>query len=194
MAGKRNCAAMSTLLDALLVALYLQIPIVFGGVWHMVAVKKHWLAALCVPIAEPLFGRNKTWRGLLLVPLLTAVGALLLWPLEWLQQSLLGHSVLETHSLVLVGIAGGLGYVLAELPNSWVKRRLGIGPGETPRRGRLFFLAMDQIDSGIGAALAYMLYPGIHWITAAAYVVSFPLVALAVKRLLFLAQLKSSPA
>ena len=62
---------MSGFLDALIIVLYLQIPIVFGGVWHMVAVKRHWLPALCVPIAEPLFGRNKTWRGLLLVPVST---------------------------------------------------------------------------------------------------------------------------
>ena len=33
---------MSGLIDGLIIALYLQIPIVFGGVWHMVAVKRHW--------------------------------------------------------------------------------------------------------------------------------------------------------
>lgn len=185
---------MSTLIDALIIALYLQIPIVFGGVWHMVAVKRHWLPSLCVPIAEPLFGRNKTWRGLLLVPMLTAVGALLLWPLEWLQHSVSGGSLLAGHNLLLLGISGGLGYVLAELPNSWMKRRLGIGPGETPDKGRLFFLAMDQIDSGIGAAIAYLIYPGIGLTAAVLYVLTFPLVALAVKRLLFLSGLKSSPA
>ena len=185
---------MNDWLAALILALYLQIPVVFGGVWHMVAVKRHWLPALCRPIAEPLFGRNKTWRGLVLVPLLTAIGALLLWPLEWLQQSSDNSSLLAGHSLLLVGLSGGLGYVLAELPNSWVKRRLGIGPGETPDKGRLLFLAMDQIDSGIGAAIAYLLYPGISGAAALLYILTFPLVALGVKRLLFMARLKSSPA
>ena len=185
---------MTDIANALVLALYLQIPVVFGGVWHMVAVKRHWLPALCIPVAEPLFGRNKTWRGLILVPLLTAVGALLLWPLEWLQQSIQGTSLLAEYSLLLVGLSGGLGYVLAELPNSWVKRRLGIGPGETPDKGRLVFLAMDQIDSGIGAAIAYLLYPDIGLTAAGIYVVTFPLVALGVKRLLFLSGLKSTPA
>lgn len=184
---------LSLFIGALTLALYLQIPIVFGGVWHMVAVKNHWLPSLCTPIAEPLFGRNKTWRGLVLVPLLTAIGALLLWPLEWVQHSLSGHSLLSGQSLLLVGVSGGLGYVLAELPNSWFKRRLGIGPGETPEKGRLFFLALDQIDSGIGAAVFYFLYPGVSALTALLYVVTFPFVALGVKRLLFMAKLKSQP-
>ena len=185
---------MNPSLDALMLALYLQIPIVFGGVWHMVAVKRHWLPTLCVPVSEPLFGRNKTWRGLLLVPALTALGALLLWPLEWLQSLFAQTSLLAGHSLLLVGLCGGLGYVLAELPNSWIKRRLGIAPGDTPERRRLLFLAMDQIDSGVGAAIAYWLFPGISLTAAALYVLTFPLVALMVKRLLFLSGLKSSPA
>lgn len=185
---------MTAISDPLLAALYLQIAIVFGGVWHMVAVKNDWLAGLRTPIAERWFGANKTWRGLLLVPALTAVGSALLYPLEILWPTLGWQSPLATSNLLLAGFCGGAGYVIAELPNSWFKRRLGIAPGHTPDRGRWLFLALDQLDSGIGAALAYMLYPGIGPGTAVFYVVSFPLVALLVKRLLFLAQLKSSPA
>ena len=185
---------MSELVDTVAGALYLQIAIVFGGVWHMVAVKRNWLAPLCRPIAENLFGRNKTWRGLVIVPVLTAIGAVLLFPLEALWPHLGWQSPLNGHSLLLAGLCGGAGYVLAELPNSWFKRQLGIAPGETPDQHRWLFLTLDQVDSGIGAALAFMLYPGIDGLTALVYVLTFPAVALLVKRALFMAKLKSSPA
>ena len=42
----------------------------------------------------------------------------------------------------------GLGYVLGELPNSFMKRRLGVASGKTAAgwRGRIF-LVVDQADS-----------------------------------------------
>ena len=179
--------------DLLVAALWLQLPIVFGGVLHMLAVRDNWLAALRRPIARQLFGANKTWRGMLLMPALTAIGACLLWPAEQLWQPLGWTSPFAGSALWLAGLCGGLGYVLAELPNSFIKRRLGIAAGVTPEKNRRLFLAMDQLDSALGAALAYMIVPGIGIGVAICYVLSFPLVALAVKRLLFLGGLKAQP-
>jgi hypothetical protein len=177
----------------LVAALWLQLPIVFGGVLHMLAVRDNWLPQLRQPIALTLFGANKTWRGLLLMPLLTAIGACLLWPAEQLWQQIGWSSPFAGSALWLAGLCGGLGYVLAELPNSFIKRRLGIAAGATPAKNRRLFLAMDQLDSALGAALAYMIVPGISIAVALCYVLSFPLVALAVKRLLFLGGLKAQP-
>ena len=177
----------------LVAALWLQLPIVFGGVLHMLAVRDNWLPALRRPIAINLFGANKTWRGMVLMPSLTAIGACLLWPAEQLWQQLGWVSPFAASPLWLAGLCGGLGYVLAELPNSLIKRRLGIAAGATPEKNRRLFLAMDQLDSAFGAALAYMIVPGIGVGVALCYVLSFPLVALAVKRLLFLAGLKAQP-
>ena len=57
-------------------------------------------------------------------------------------------------SALAVGLALGLGYSLAELPNSFVKRRLGIRPGaRSTVRPRLQYV-VDQADSVVGAALA----------------------------------------
>lgn len=184
---------MVNMFDMLVAALWLQLPIVFGGVLHMLAVRDNWLPALRRPIAIKLFGANKTWRGLLLMPLLTAIGACLLWPAEQFWQQLGWISPFTTSALWLAGLCGGLGYVLAELPNSFIKRRLGIAAGATPEKNRRLFLAMDQLDSALGAALAYMIVPGIGIGVAICYVFSFPLVALAVKRLLFVAGLKAQP-
>jgi len=174
--------------ETLLIAFYLQIPIVIGGVLHMLAVTQNWLPALKKPIYEKWFGANKTWRGVVLVPLLTTFGALCLWPFEYLQ----GANAIFAATLLPAGFVAGLGYVLAELPNSLIKRRLGIAPGETPARYRQFFILTDQIDSGIGVAIAYAIYPGFSWAVCLAYAVTFPATALLVKRLLFLSKLKKS--
>lgn len=175
-------------LSALWVALYVQIPVVIGGVLHMLAVTRDWLPGLKVPVHAPLFGANKTWRGLLLVPLLTAFGALCLWPLE----RLLGERAVFGDTLLLAGLVAGLGYVLAELPNSLIKRRLGIAPGETPARAAAFFIFLDQFDSGLGVAIAYALYPGFGLEVCLWYVITFPFTALLVKRWLYWMKLKKA--
>ena len=175
--------------DALLLAWYLQIPVIIGGVLHMVVVTRNLWPGLATPVFQPWFGANKTWRGMLAVPLLTALGALLLWPAD----KLLGAwSPFAGYPLWLAGGVAGLGYVLAELPNSFFKRRLGIAPGATPERGRYLFILLDQLDSGIGVALAYVVYLGISWPVAGVFVLSFPLTALIVKRILYGLRLKKS--
>ncbi|MES2917827.1 MAG: CDP-archaeol synthase [Pseudomonadota bacterium] len=170
---------------------YLQVPVVIGGVLHMVAVSRNWCPRLVRPVHRGLFGANKTWRGFVLVPLFTAGGALLLAPVELL----LGERApVGAAAWGVAGFLAGLGYMLGELPNSFFKRRLGIAPGATPERGRQFFVLLDQLDSGIGVALAYALFPGLSLSAFLLFILTFPLTALGTKRLLFLARLKSSPA
>lgn len=177
---------MGALLAALFTALYLQIPVVIGGVLHMLAVTRDWLPALRRPLNTRLFGANKTWRGLVLVPLLTTFGALCVWPLEWLLEE---NRVYGEH-LLLAGFVAGWGYVLAELPNSFLKRRLGIAPGASPDRHKRLFIFLDQLDSGIGVAIAYWIFPGFDWAVCLIYALTFPLTALLVKRWLFHMNLK----
>jgi len=98
----------------LLLAFYVQVPVVIGGVLHMLAVSRDWWLALKVPVNARLFGANKTWRGFMLMPLFTALGAAALWPLEqWL-----GARAVFGPWLLAAGFCAGLAYVLAELPNS----------------------------------------------------------------------------
>ncbi len=173
----------------LVTAWYLQIPVIIGGVLHMLAVSRNLWPGLSIPLHSGLFGANKTLRGLLLMPLFSVMGALCLWPLDTLLEA---ASPLAGHPLWLVGLVAGLGYILAELPNSFLKRRLGIAPGATADRHKLLFILLDQLDSGLGVAIAYLLYPGISFVQAAVFVLSFPLTALVVKRLLFWTGLKRS--
>ena len=114
-----------------------------------------------------LFGENKTLRGfVVMVPAAAAAFALLailagdpaslgLWPL-----SIPGYLVL--------GAVAGLGFMIGELPNSFVKRQRGITPGQaarTPAAAALHF-AIDRVDSGVGMLVALNLIVTVHWLTA----------------------------
>lgn len=172
-------------------ALWLMLPIVIGGVAHMVWVTRDWWPALKRPVHAGWFGANKTWRGFVVMPLVTVPGALLLSLLApWLPPAI--GPALAAVSPVALGLLLGLGYVLAELPNSFLKRRLGIAPGATPERGKAFFVMLDQLDSAFGFALVYGWFCGIRWPVLVLMILLFPAVALAVKRLLYWARLKKS--
>ena len=84
--------------------------------------------------------------------------------------------------------------MLAELPNSFFKRRIGIKAGVVPEDKKYWFIALDQLDSALGVAIAYWLMLGISLETVWVYVITFPITALLVKQWLFTKNLKSSAA
>jgi hypothetical protein len=142
---------------------YLLLPLLGGALVHGVCMRFDWLAFLKRPIdagrswrGQRVFGHSKTWRG----PLLVAVGSAGVW---WLQQRAL-HALPALGALELVdyrtlpgawfGALAGFVAELGELPNSFVKRRLGIGPGETARGPlAVLFYLWDQLDVVIGYGL-----------------------------------------
>lgn len=172
-------------------ALLLSVPVVIGGVLHMVVVTRDMFPALKIPVHRGLFGANKTLRGFIVMPILTIPGALLLAEIARMPSLHLTTPVTQYHWLWL-GAALGFSYVLFELPNSFLKRRLGAAPGEVPAKGRHFFVMLDQLDSGIGAAVFYYAFFAAPAATCWLYAISFPFIALVVKRLLYLAKLKKS--
>ena len=140
---------------------WLLLPLLGGALFHGLCMKYGWLAWLARPIdggralgKRPLFGRSKTWRG----PVTVAAGAAATWALQ--QRAL--HEIDAIAAIEVVdfamlpgwwfGAALGAAAELAELPNSFVKRRLGIEPGATAR-GRLsraVFYLWDQLDLLVG--------------------------------------------
>ena len=125
------------------------------------------------------FGAHKTLRGfVVMVPAASLSFALLaaavgnpagagLWPL-----TIGGYAGL--------GGCAGFGFMAGELPNSFLKRQLGIAPGERPRHpaGAAAQFLLDRIDSGVGMLLAVsavvatpaltwllvlLVGPSIHW-------------------------------
>jgi hypothetical protein len=119
----------------------------------MVIVKLDALSYLKIPLHETWFGLNKTWRGVVVMPLLTVLGLWLSFLLAdcWQSGLFAGHTVWE------LGILLGFGYVIPELPNSFIKRRMKIRPGEMSERSPWVFSLIDQADSVIGCVLIYAL-------------------------------------
>ena len=57
-----------------------------------------------------------------------------------------------------IGLYLGFAYILAELPNSFIKRRIEIPPGQNVAGFKgSFFMVIDQVDSSLGCAVALVL-------------------------------------
>jgi hypothetical protein len=148
-------------------AISLTLPLLGGLIAHGLCMKYGLLLPMAKPIdagrtfrGRPLFGKNKTFRGVLAVGAGTAIGFLLrafiggtaiLEPeAPWLSQPSIGTA--------LFGFLVGAAAMLSELPNSFVKRQLGIRPGEQGWRvlGVVFYI-VDQIDLLVGVCLVLSL-------------------------------------
>lgn len=88
---------------------------------------------------ELIFGKNKTWRGLLFGTLLGGLSAVLLYPL-------IGDSIEISTSNFIMGCFLGFGGLLGDIIESFFKRRIGIAPGKA-------WLGFDQLDYVAGAIL-----------------------------------------
>ncbi len=95
------------------------------------------------------FGANKTWRGALVMFTGVVLATGVVWELM--------PDELRDEPSSLVGALIGIGTVAGELPNSFLKRRLGIDPGERRMtRGGLALVVYDQADFVPGIAVALL--------------------------------------
>src|SRR5262245_58035915 len=142
---------------------YLFSPLLIGLALHGFCIKFNSLAFLCLPIdrgqkfrGKRIFGDNKTYRGVVVVGLGTAIGFGL--------QSLVLHQIASIRSVELfnysffkamaLGLAVGVAAMLSELPNSFIKRRFEIAPGSAAKGWKgLVFYVYDQIDFLLGGWL-----------------------------------------
>jgi CDP-diglyceride synthetase len=180
-----NRTGMDAAQDALTQALILSLPLVVSGGLHMAVVKLDLLSGLKVPIARRWFGANKTWRGVVVMSVATVFGVWLtasVWPDQF-----------QAWSATTLGVLLGLGYVAAELPNSFIKRRLGIEPGKRPAQHRLWFTLADQADSAIGCALVYAWTLRLSAATLLILVALGPAIHLVVNYTLYLMHLRREP-
>ena len=144
--------------------LWLALPVVLGGAVHIAAIRHDVLPALArLPLdggrtvrGRRLFGHNKTVRGAVVMIGATAAASLLLALAARVLpggDALAVADVQADHPLAW-GALLGAGYIVGELPNSFVKRQLGIAPG-APAHGHLrgVFWIADQVDSLLGILL-----------------------------------------
>jgi hypothetical protein len=139
--------------------LFLGAPLFLAAIVHGFCMKHGWLHRLKRPIdfgksyrGRRIFGDHKTWRAPVVYVFTCTLGAVIQ---AWLQS---GNYFPEWLFLVdyprqsyFIGILLGLGMTLGELPNSFLKRQLGVGPGmkKGGPLGVAFFL-FDQVDLAVG--------------------------------------------
>jgi hypothetical protein len=124
------------------------LPLIIGNVLHMVIVKKDLFSLLAIPISPKLFGNNKTVRGFVVLPLLTGFVA-------WVNGLVFGPLTYGHPYDFFVGAGLGMAYMIAELPNSYMKRRMGIQTGETVYKYKTIQVIIDKTDSLFGVLLFY---------------------------------------
>ncbi len=184
--------------------LYTLLPVVLAGICNMVFVKSSLLDDLKIPMdagvvcsdGKRLLGANKTWKGFLGMIVLTGF-----W--VWFF-GILGRTFSLGHGFNLVkfgdfsqgegwlyGAVWGLGYVLFELPNSYIKRRIDIPPGTNkPGMVGILFTFIDQADSVLGCMIFMLVFYVPTPMDAVAFFILGVMVHYAVNILLFLVGLK----
>jgi len=145
-------------------------PLLVGLAFHGLCIKFGWLSGFARPIdagvklrGRPLFGPNKTWRGVIAVALGTAGGVGLQMLLHRADVARGAELLNYIDPWVLVlGFAIGAGAMLAELPNSMLKRQLGVAPGAAGKKiSGAFLYVLDQIDMLVGVWVVLGLSVGI---------------------------------
>ncbi len=135
------------------------LPLVISNVIHMVLVKWDVMRVFNVPIWESAFGKNKTWRGFIIITFLNAFFVWLFARGSDIEMNFIEVDFMKSyiHPSILLGALLGLAYLIFELPNSWIKRKLGIGAGELAQKPiqKWFFMFVDKSDSAIGVVLTY---------------------------------------
>jgi CDP-archaeol synthase len=126
------------------------LPALGGALAHAPFLRYDLCAGLKLPVSDRLFGANKTVRGALAMSGGTLVATVALHRLEPYRERL--PPQLREAGGLRHGALLGAAVVLGELPNSALKRRLGIAPGE--RAGTPVGVALaihDQADFVLGA-------------------------------------------
>jgi len=143
-------------------------PVILAGVSNMVVVKQKWFKNIAKPMdngkvlkdGKRILGNNKTWLGFFSMVVCSIITHLAWGLLCKISDGLYAMNQLYLYYdntllyNLLVGAVMGVAYMLFELPNSFIKRRLEIPDGKTERgvKGKIFFV-IDQLDSMFGVIL-----------------------------------------
>jgi len=156
------------ILDALSTAVFLLLAMSVAGLAHVLWLKSATGDVLMQPLdfghtcrGRRIFGNNKRVRGLVVMPPAAAASFALLGAQrgdlpQWLAR---GMWEFPASTYALLGLAAGLAFMVAELPNSFLKRQLGIAPGAAPQTGwpRLLCALLDRFDSVLGVLIVLSL-------------------------------------
>ena len=161
--------------DPLSCALFLIISFILAGSAQTIWFKSRLSQPFKVPLdlgltfrGRRILGDNKTLRGfILMIPASTGSFFLLGSIASGMPPVLSRLWPLTPSAFALLGLYAGLGFMLGELPNSFLKRQLDIPPGDAPHQlfARVLFFMIDRFDSIVGMLLAVSLTVPTPWQT-----------------------------
>jgi CDP-2,3-bis-(O-geranylgeranyl)-sn-glycerol synthase len=94
---------------------------------------------------KPIFGRNKTWRGLIFGVIFAIIISFIQY-LFFNNNIFVEISLIDYNNWLLLGLLMGAGALVGDLVESFFKRRLNYKPGQS-------FVPFDQIDFVLGALI-----------------------------------------
>ena len=135
--------------------LWLALGLFLAGVIEAFLWKTSIFQALNIPIQTQWFGANKKWRGLISLPLAMLASVYLLHLIETFIPVPQDAILFSNFNLLQFGLLVGFVFNLSELPNSFVKRRLAIPPGDESNK---IFYFVDHMDSTYGVLILWYFY------------------------------------
>lgn len=136
--------------------LWLAFSLFIAGVIEAFMWKTSLFQILNIPIQTEWFGANKKWRGLISLPIAMVISVCFLNLLEILFPTFARQQISFSNlNLIEFGLLVGFVFNLSELPNSFIKRRLDIPPGD--ENSKLFYF-IDHMDSTYGVLILWYFY------------------------------------
>ena len=161
-------------LDPFACALFVVAAFVLAGVAQTLWLRTELSLRFAMPLdggrsfrGKRIFGDNKTARGFIVMVPAAAIAFAGLYHFLALLQPAGMQRIWALTGLQFFALGGlsSVGFMLGEIPNSFLKRQFGVPPGGTPR-GRLARLACflgDRLDSILGMLLAMSLVVPTPW-------------------------------
>lgn len=155
-------------MEALAISVFLLVAMSVAGAVHVIWLRTDLCRSFGWPVdggltlrGRRLFGDNKRVCGFMVLPPMAAItfmglgGGREFFP-SFFSQALWPLTVWQYAGL---GLICGFVFMLAELPNSFLKRQLGVAPGQLPvqRWLRPIVILVDRLDSVLGVLLVISL-------------------------------------
>lgn len=180
--------------------------LILAGIANMLFTKTRLYKKYAFPIdgfknawdGKRIFGDNKTWVGfvsmVIFCILFQTLCGLICYAFSLEQHNDLFRCAGNSLKLnLLFGFLIGFAYMLFELPNSFIKRRLNISSGKSGKGliGIVFFV-VDQTDSMLGVMLVLVLFTDIGFLGYWQYVLTGVFTHIAVNLLLVLLKVRKN--
>ena len=189
----------------MIISMYLTLSsLILAGIANMIFTKTRLYKKYNKPIdffktfkdGKRIFGDNKTWIGFISMILFSIIFQVLIGIIcntaninEMNEFYKMYDNTLAIN--IIIGALIGFAYMICELPNSFVKRRVNIIPGKTGGGliGKIFFI-VDQTDSLIGVVFVLYLFSGINLFKCIFYIVLGAITHIAINLVLFLLKIR----